>query len=126
MRWTSSPRGSPLIDDVVLRVTGPDVVNLGEPWEFHRRMQWRLDLRDSRIRYAEFLRLAGVRPTGAGKRILDPARKAAVLFWLTELEYQCAADPTEYAEAADSILARGTVTRGNSAPKRVDGTVNAF
>jgi hypothetical protein len=116
------------VDDVVQRVTGAEVVNPAEPWEFHRRMRWRLDLRDSPIRYAEFLELTGVRPTGAGKRILDPARKAAVLSRLAELGDRCTADPIEYADAADSMLASGAVTRpvGNAAPKRVEGTVNVF
>ena len=115
-------------DDLVRRVTGVDLVNPDEPWEFHRGVQWRLDLRDSPIAYTEFVALSGVRPSGAGKRIRDSARKAAVLSRLAELEDLCTSDPVEYAEAADNLLDRGAVVRpaGHAAPKRVEGMSNVF
>lgn len=72
-------------------------------------MRWRRDLRDSPIAYDKFISLTGVRPTGAGKRILDPARKAAVLARLAELEEHCTADPVEYTAAADLLWAAGPV-----------------
>lgn len=114
------------VDDRVQHVYPPNVVNSSEPEEYHRLMDWRLDLRSNPISAAEFTALSGVRPTSARVRIRDPERRAAVLARLAELERT--ADPTQYEMIADSMLALGPVSKpiGFTIPTRIEGTTNCF
>lgn len=114
------------LDDRVQRVYPPNVVNQSEPEEYHRRMDWRLDLRSNPIGYAEFTALSGVRPTSARVRILDPDRKIAVLERLAELERT--ADAKECDRVAESMLLLGPVSKpaGFPSPARIEGTASGF
>ena len=115
-------------DDTVSRVTdGADMVNSSESFEFHRRVEWFLDLRMNPITSPMLDHLGCPKPNQTTVREIRRGQEALCAEMRRHLS-KTTSDEVEYARRSSAIIRVGLSSRpsGLLNPERVETTVTSF
>jgi 5-methylcytosine-specific restriction endonuclease McrA len=113
-------------DDEVIDAIGEQVVNPAEAIEYHRRVNWNLDLGDRPISAQELRAILVQAPRQAVQQVIQG--EAALLRRLASVAAAPTADRDEYLQISYHLLAHGPISRpvGVANPVRVESTSAVF